>query len=436
MMAEDNATEAKTQPPVTIEELTCGRPFVVMAPHPDDDILGAGALMRQATESGIPFAVVFLTTGDASHDHPEWPPGRLVETRRAEAKAALATLLNREPPMLFCALPDGKVADNWGSATIDEIVLFCRRHNAHSLFVTDPADGHGDHKAAFGMASMVWGTGAVGALWTMPIGSRIAGLEPDDMFRALAVGGDAGIKRAAIDRHGTQRGAVIPPEAGFTLTDPMIAPFLIEEFFWPVAGVDQTIEAPNDPGEFDELFKESADPWDYDVAPYEQVRFARTIAALDGRHFRRGLEVACAAGSLTEMIAPHCEHLLAVDASRAALTHAKRRLAPWPNVDVRLARMPEQLPEGRFDLIMLSDMLYYLGLRGLQTFLAMLIDRAESGAMIVLVNYLGPMAIALNGEKAAEAAIALARLRGWRLTLHERNDTMRLDRLEPAHQEA
>jgi len=422
--------EEETLATVTVEDLTCGKPFVILAPHPDDDILGAAALMRQASARGIPAAVVFLTSGGASHQHAEWPPEKLAETRRGEARAALSALLDDAPPILFCDLPDGAVADAWDRTTVNRIAEFCRLYSAHSLIVTDPADGHDDHKAAFGIASVLWGTGSVGALWTMPIGTRIAGLNPGDMFRRLAVDNDAEHKRAAIDQHGTQRGAVVPPEAGFTLTDAMIAPFLVDEFFWPVAGVDQTQEAPNDPGEFDTLFTQSADPWDYDVAPYEQVRFARTIAALDGRQFRQGLEVACAAGSLTEMIAPHCNHLLALDASRAALDHARRRLAPWPHVDIRLARMPEQLPEGRFDLIMLSDMLYYLGLSGLQNFLATLIERAEPDAMIVLVDYLGPMGIAINGEKAAEASIALARLRGWRLTRHERNDTMRLDRLE------
>ena len=431
MAQSDLIEHAHDLAPVTVEELTCDRPFVVMAPHPDDDVLGASALMRQAHERGIPFAVVFLTGGGASHLHPEWPVERLIETRRAEGVSALSALLGFEPPTLFCDGPDGDLAGHWDADTIRGLSAFCREHQAHALVVTDPADGHPDHKAAFGIASVLWWTGAVAALWTMPVGSRIAQVEPGDMFRALAVGDDAPGKRAAIDAHGTQRGTQIAPGAGFMLTDAMIAPFLEREFFWPVAGVDDTREAPNDPDEFDALFGESADPWSYDEAPYEQVRFARTIEALGDRHFRQGLEVACAAGVLTERIAPRCDRLIAVDASHAALDHARRRLAPWPNVDLRLARMPEQLPEGRFDLLMLSDMLYYLGLRGLMDFMLTVIGRADPDAMIVLVDYLGPMGIAVNGEMAAEAAIAIARLQGWQPTHHERNDTMRLDRLEP-----
>jgi LmbE family N-acetylglucosaminyl deacetylase len=428
----DLTTHECTLLPVTIEELTCDRPFVLLAPHPDDDILGAAGLMRQAHQRGIPFAVVFLTTGGASHHHPDWPADRLAQLRRTEARSALSVLLGFEPPTLFCALPDGKLADSWDAQTILAIAAFCRNHNAHAAFVTDPNDDHADHKAAFGIASVLWWMGVVGALWTMPVGTRLAGAQPGDMFRTLAVRGEANRKHAAINAHRSQRGAVIPPEAGFTLTEDMIAPFLEQELFWPVAGVDETREAPNDPDEFDQLFSQSADPWHYDVAPYEQVRFARTIEALGGRRFHSGLEVACAAGVLTERIAPHCDQLVAVDASREAIAHARRRLQQWTHIDIRVARMPDQLPDGRFDLIMLSDVLYYFGLRGLMEFLLAVIDRAQPDAMIVLVDYLGPMGIAVNGEMAAEASIALARLHGWEPTRHERNDTMRLDRLEPA----
>ncbi len=417
--------------PVTVEELTAGKPFVILAPHPDDDILGAAALMRLANRRGIPFAVVFLTSGGASHHHSDWPTDRLTQVRRAEARSALTVLLGFAPPTLFCDLPDGELAESWDAQTILQIAAFCRTHDVHAAFVTDPNDDHDDHKAAFGIASVLWWMGVTGALWTMPVGSRIADIAPGDMFRALVVGNEAGRKRAAIDAHASQRGKVIAPDAGFTLTETMIAPFLEHEFYWPVAGVDDAREAPNAPDEFDELFAQSADPWEYDAAPYEQVRFARTIAALGDRHFRRGLEVACAAGVLTERIAPLCKELVAVDASREAIAHARRRLQRWDNIDIRLARMPDDMPEGRFDLIMLSDMLYYLGLRGLMEFVLATIDRTLPDAMIVLVDYLGPMGIAVNGEKAAEAAIAIARLHGWRPTHHERNDTMRLDRLEP-----
>ena len=428
--ADDDIGNPDDLAPVSIDEVTGGRPFVILAPHPDDDILGAAALMRQAQQRGIACGVVFLSSGDASHRHPRWPADRLASTRRAEALFALSTLLVATPPVLFCDLPDGRIGDSWDAATIDRITAFCRVNGAHTLISTDPSDDHPDHKAAFGIASMLWWTGIARALWTMPVGSRIAGAQPGDMFRMLRMNGDTDRKRAAIDAHATQRGTVFAPHDGFTLTDAMIAPFLQREYFWPVAGVDAVREAPNDPGEFDDLFSQSADPWEYDQAPYEQVRFARTIAALGGRRFHSGLEIACAAGVLTERLAQCCDHLIAVDASHKAIEHARRRLQRWPHVDLRVAHMPDQFPGGRFDLIMLSDMLYYLGLRGLIDFVGTALFRTNPGGMVVLVNYLGPMGIAVNGEMAAEAAIAIARLHGWQPTHQERNDTMRIDRLE------
>ncbi len=420
------------RPPVTVEQLTDGQPFVVLAPHPDDDILGAAMLMRQARERGIACGVVFLTSGDASHFHPDWPPDRLARTRQVEALYALSTLLGEAPPVLFCELPDGKVGERWDDSTIELVTAFCRAIGAHALVTTAPTDDHDDHKAAFGIASVLWWNGAVAALWAMPVGSRIAGQEPGDMFQVLISDGQANAKRAAIDAHATQRGAVFAPEAGFTLDNAMIEPFLHREFFWPVAGIDPGREAPNDPDEFNTLFSQGPDPWNYDEAPYEQERFNRTVAALDGRKFHHGLEIACAAGVLTERLAPHCTHLIAVDASHEAIAHARRRLRRWPHVEIRHAIMPDQMPAGRFDLIMLSDVLYYLGLRGLIDFVATALSHTAPGAMVVLVNYLGPMGIAVNGDMAAEAAIAIARLHGWHTTHRERNDTMRIERLEPA----
>ncbi|WP_428332827.1 PIG-L family deacetylase [Novosphingobium sp.] len=430
----DGAHLAHDLPVLTVDEITAGRPFVMLVPHPDDDLLGAAMLMRQAQQRGIACGVVFLTSGQASHHHPDWPPEKLAQTRRAEALEGLTILLDAQPGVLFCDLPDGAVASHWDATTLACIAAFCQSNGAHTLITTDPGDAHVDHKAAFGIASMLWQQGAIATLWTMPVGSRIDGHSPGDMFRQLPFDNDedSDCKLRAIDAHGTQRGHVIAPGHGFTLTDEMIEPFLQAEFFWPVAGVDAILEAPNDPGEFDALFSQSADPWAYDQAPYEQVRFARTIAALDGRQFERGLEIACAAGVLTERLAQCCNALVAVDASRAAIGHARRRLQPWPNVDIRLARMPDQFPEGSFDLIMLSDFLYYLGLRGLVALVGTCLARANPGAVIVLVNYLGPMAIAIDGEKAAEAAIAAAALLGWHPTHQERNETMRIDRLEAA----
>jgi LmbE family N-acetylglucosaminyl deacetylase len=86
-------------PMLTIEQ---GTRLLVIAPHPDDEVLGAGGLMRRVYDSNGAIRVVYLTDGDGypegveAEDHVESPTpsdyrgyGR---QRRREARAALSTL--------------------------------------------------------------------------------------------------------------------------------------------------------------------------------------------------------------------------------------------------------------------------------------------------------------------------------------------------------
>jgi len=112
---------------------------------------------------------------------------------------------------------------------------------------------------------------------------------------------------------------------------------------------------------FDALYERSPDPWDFETSPYEQHKYARTLAALGRpeRRFSRALEVGCSIGVLTERLAPRCDAILAVDLSALAVGRARARLTGWPNVTVERRRLPEQMPGGPFDLIVASEVLYY-----------------------------------------------------------------------------
>jgi SAM-dependent methyltransferase len=109
---------------------------------------------------------------------------------------------------------------------------------------------------------------------------------------------------------------------------------------------------------FERLYAESADPWGYETSEYEQRKYRATLAALAERP-GRALELACSIGVFTEMLAPRCDSLVAVDFSPTAVEAARRRLAGAALVDVRLATLPEQTPKGPFDAIVCSELLYY-----------------------------------------------------------------------------
>jgi hypothetical protein len=111
------------------------------------------------------------------------------------------------------------------------------------------------------------------------------------------------------------------------------------------------------PAFFDELYARDPDPWHFETSAYEREKYAETIKALGGRHFGTGLELGCSIGVLTQQLKPHVDDLLAIDVAEQALEQARAR-----NPDVRFERrnIPEEFPEGRFDLTVASEVLYYL----------------------------------------------------------------------------
>ena len=110
---------------------------------------------------------------------------------------------------------------------------------------------------------------------------------------------------------------------------------------------------------FDELYARSRDPWGFETSEYERNKYERTLSVLAQRRYRRALEVGCSIGVFTAMLAPLCDELLAVDVSEAAVTVARQRLAGSPNVRLELRSMPEETPQGPFDLVIASEVMYY-----------------------------------------------------------------------------
>ena len=84
------------------------RRLVVVAPHPDDEVLGCGGLMAAAQAHGIPVCVIALTDGEMAYPHvPAWAPHLLAPARRQELDAALAALGLTNHAVTHCDLGDG-----------------------------------------------------------------------------------------------------------------------------------------------------------------------------------------------------------------------------------------------------------------------------------------------------------------------------------------
>ena len=111
------------------------------------------------------------------------------------------------------------------------------------------------------------------------------------------------------------------------------------------------------PAFFDDLYAANPDPWTFESSPYEAAKYDATIAALQGRRFTSGLEIGCSIGVLTDRLSARCDTLLAIDVAEAALERAKQRV---PAAAFERREVPEEFPDGAYDLIVVSEVLYYL----------------------------------------------------------------------------
>lgn len=204
-------------------------PMVVLAPHPDDETLGCGGLLATASDLGLEPRVAFLTDGSASHrDSPSWPRARLVQTREAEALAALAALGVGPDQALFLGWPDSAPHPEGGpahAATLDALCAWTAGFAARSLWAPWPGEAHCDHEAASRLADalarrlrpsprrfdyMVWG-------WASEALTRAA---EDSAVWALPCAAQIDRRRRALRQHRTQAPGLITDAAWAFLIPP------------------------------------------------------------------------------------------------------------------------------------------------------------------------------------------------------------------------
>ena len=140
---------------------------------------------------------------------------------------------------------------------------------------------------------------------------------------------------------------------------------------------------------FDKRYREARDPFLFDTNPYEQGKFNHLIETLDGRSYGSALEVGCAIGSFTEKLLPHCDRLLAIDISQTAVDRTRNRFPGSSKITVERATIPQTLPPGPFDLVVCSDVLYYLSPRQLRRTILLLANSISPGGTFLALHYLG-----------------------------------------------
>ncbi len=218
-----------------LRELTHDEPFIVIAPHPDDESLGVGGLIALARSQGQRVSVVLLTDGSKSHPNSKkYPHDRLVSIRRSELAAAGQILGLPPGSLLELGFPDAAAPTNGPELekALDAVADLVAVSGARSAFVTWRHDPHCDHQAAAHLGLKLRARTPTLELWFYPIwglhlaSSEILPAPPPEGFR-LAIDGVLTQKRAAIAAHISQMTDLIDDDPdGFRFTPEALAPFL------------------------------------------------------------------------------------------------------------------------------------------------------------------------------------------------------------------
>ncbi len=155
---------------------------------------------------------------------------------------------------------------------------------------------------------------------------------------------------------------------------------------------------------FDRLYVGTEDPWQLSTRWYEERKYAITLALLPHRRYRHAFEPGCSIGTLTAQLARRCDHVTAVDVAEAAVRTADARLQEAGCRDrVTLVRssLDAAWPSGPFDLLMLSEVAYYLNADALATVLRRECPRLQAGATVVAAHWRHAVAdYPLTGDEA------------------------------------
>jgi cyclopropane fatty-acyl-phospholipid synthase-like methyltransferase len=138
---------------------------------------------------------------------------------------------------------------------------------------------------------------------------------------------------------------------------------------------------------FEHLYAVKGDPWSLESRWYDARKYALTIASLRRSAYRRGFEPGCSVGVLTAMLASRCEELLATDLVPLALQTTAERLELRPWVEIRKLKIPDEWPEGSFDLIVLSELAYYLSSPELDRLIVLATRSLASDGDLVVVHW-------------------------------------------------
>ncbi len=213
------------------QSLPSGR-VVFVAPHPDDEVLGAGGLLHELHRSGREILVVAVTDGEKSHAQSALvSPTQLARLRAAESAAALEALGLARAQTVRLGLPDGGVN---ARQRVLKVALGDVLQRGDCVIVTARNDGHPDHeataratlRAACGKGARVLEVPVWMWHWARPGDARVAWNRARRIFPAQEA---LAAKRRAVDAFASQTtsalDAGLPPVLSRRALERLLRPF-------------------------------------------------------------------------------------------------------------------------------------------------------------------------------------------------------------------
>ncbi|MHC2018371.1 class I SAM-dependent DNA methyltransferase [Methylobacterium sp.] len=180
------------------------------------------------------------------------------------------------------------------------------------------------------------------------------------------------------------------------------------------------------PDYFDNRYAEDPDPWQFATSEYEAAKYAATLEALPKPHYASALEIGCSIGVFTKALAARCDALIGVDTAEKALEQARERCREAPHVSFQRLHAPGQWPAGRFDLILISEVLYFFDAADMPRLAERILGTLDTGGTIALVHWTGPTHYPQTGDAASDQLIDILDS-SIHVTHRHRTDRYRLD---------
>ncbi|MFI9387713.1 PIG-L family deacetylase [Kutzneria sp. NPDC052558] len=358
------------------------RRVVAVAAHPDDETLGASACLQALHENGCRVDVVVASDGEAAF--PALGPqdrAELGRRRRRELTESLRAQGLGDSDVHWLGLPDSGLAECRAELVAELRTLLA---DADCCLLPWPHDPHPDHSA---VGKAVLAAAPVTAhCWSYPIWmwhwtAEESAEIPWRHARAYALtAAQLGRKMAGIKAFTSQL------ERGPDGSDPILPPDVLEHFNRDREVLFREPRRQSAPLErFRDLYATNADPWRTEDSWYERRKRSVLLAALPRERYRHAVEPACGVGALTAQLAMRADKVHAFDAVPKAVAAAGKLCLP--NLTVTKAVLPEGFPDEVADLVVLSEILYYLSDEDLRKTVDNAITGLAPGGDLVLAHW-------------------------------------------------